>query len=395
MTWLMAAWCAERLNRQDKAAEFRAKAEAAPTDLVFPSRLEELAAAEHAMKAGTGPRAAYYAGLVLMRLMRYDDAIARWQQAIDTKDDNALVRRCLAVTLAQVKQNRQDAIGQLERAIAIDPHQPGLYLDLADMDSRAGHQADARDVLVQAMQKVPPTDALVTALAAAHLAVGEYRLAAKAFADHRFNVAEGRYGAHDDYAIAWVGVALQALARNAPLEALGALDEALEYPENLSIGRTDDPQDEAMIHFWRGVVLQKLGESERARQAFERSVKEASGDRALRHGFYGAVNVAHGALALQVLGKTKESAAQIDRLKNTQSSRRRWEQPEMFKAYLAFRGAWTEALQGGDPPSAAAFKAVAEDPKVPAQWTRLSILATEVLQRRAPSVAMTQPAGGE
>jgi tetratricopeptide (TPR) repeat protein len=392
MTWLMAGWCAEVLGMSAQAVAWRARGEGAPIDFVLPSRLEELAAADNALQmASWAPRAAYYKGLVLMRLMRYDEALTCWRQAIDARDDNALARRCLAMALASLKQDRQGAVAHLIRAIRIEPHLPAFYLDLAGLYRGLGRQADARDVLVRAMRNVPVTDSLVTDLATAYLAEGQYLEAVQALVGHRFNATEGRYGAHDDYAAAWLGVGLKAMLKDYPKEALEVFDRALAYPASLAIGRPENPHDEAMIHFWRGVALQQLDRPEEARRAFERCVADATAERALRHGFYGAMNVAHGALALKGLGKNEEFTAQIDRLKTARGSRH-WEHEDWLKTYMAFRAAWAQALQGEGPPDAAAFKTLADDPKMPAQWTRLSMLAAQVLRRYPPT---TLPAARE
>ena len=393
MTWLMAGWCAAKRGEKDKAAEYRAKAEAASPDMVFPSRVEELAAAEQALQAGpASPRAAYYAGLVLMRLMRYDEAIACWERAVDARDDNGMARRSLAMALSAVKKDKPGAIAQLERAIAIDPRQPVFYQDLADLYSTLGRPADARDVLARAVRAAPVTDALVTNLAEADLSLGQYREATQALADHRFNVTEGRYGVHDDYAVAWAGVGLQAFLKDDPQAALSALNNALEYPENLAIGRPASPQDESMIHYWRGVVLQQLGKSQEATQAFELSVKQASGERGgRRSGFYGTVNTAHSVLAMRALGRVQAAASQVARLTRAPSTNR-WMQGDWYRSFMAFRGAWAQVMQDGAAVEGSLFDAVAADPQVPGQWPRLSVLLVEALRHRsAAAVVATQP----
>jgi tetratricopeptide (TPR) repeat protein len=395
MTWLMAGYCAAMRGEKDKVVEYRTKAEAAPPEMVFPSRAEELAAAEQMLRSRVAaPRAAYYAGLVLMRLMRYDEAIVEWRRAIDAKDDNALARRSLAMALSAVKKDQQGAIAHLERAISIDPRQPVFYQDLATLYSALGRPADARDVLARSVRAAPATDALVTSLAEASLSLGQYRQAVQALADHRFNATEGRYGVHDDYAVAWVGVALQALLKDDSKEALAALNKALEYPENLSIGRPAEPQDESMIHYWRGVALQQLGKPQEATQAFELSVKQASSERGggRRGGFYGTVNTAHSVLALRALARTQAATSQAARLTKAPSTNR-WMQGDWYRSFMAFRGAWAQVLEGGAPGDGSLFDAIAKDPQVPAQWPRLSMLVEEALRHGpAPAAAAAQRA---
>lgn len=395
MTWLMAGWCADAQGAKDRAAGYRTKAEACPTEMVFPSRVEELAAARQALQAGTdASRAAYYAGLVLMRLLRYEEAIAAWEQAVAARDDNSVARRCLGVTLAAVRQDRQAAIAHLERATAIDPRQPMYYQDLADLYTALQRPAEARNVLARAVRNTPATDALVTDLAEAYLVVGEYLAATETLAKHQFNVTEGRYGVHDDYAAAWIGVGLEALQDDKPSEALAALDKALEYPRNLAIGKPADAQDESMIHFWRGVALRQLHRDEEAVQAFEQSASQAANERSRRRSFYGAVNTAHGVLALRALGRSQEAGERLEQLTRGPATRR-WMHGDWYRAVTAFRQAWTQVLRG-DAPTAAPFAALTEDSYIPGQWPRLSMLAAEVLQGQGAVASLaTQPAASE
>ncbi len=358
MTWLMAGWCAFALGQADKTAEYRARADAAPVDMVFPSRVAELMAAEQAMRSGAvTPRVAYYAGLVLMRLMRYDEAIAAWGKAIDAKDDNALARRCLALTLSAVKQDRQGAVAHLERATAIDPRQPVYYQDLAGLYVALGRSADAKDVLARAVRNTTATDALVGYLAAACLATGDYREATQALAGHRFNVTEGRYGVHDDYAVAWIGVGLTALRDGQPQEALAALEKALEYPDNLAIGRPAGAQDESMVHFWRGVALRRLGRNSEATKAFEASAGQSVSERGRRRGFYRTLTTAHGILALRVLGRSQEAADRVERLTRAPATSRWVQQDDFYRAGLALRAVWVQGLRADGAIDPAAFTA--------------------------------------
>jgi tetratricopeptide (TPR) repeat protein len=291
------------------------------------------------------------------------------------------------MALSAVKQDRQAATAHLERAIAIDPRQPVYYQDLAGLYAALRRPADAKDVLARAVRNTPATDALVTDLVEAYLVMGEYREAAQALAEHRFNVTEGRYGVHDDYALAWIGVALESLRKDDPQAALVALDKALEYPANLAIGRPAEPQDESTIHFWRGVALRQLNRPDEATKAFEQAAGQAVSERGRRRGFYRTVNAAHGILALRALGRPQDASSRIEQLTRGPTTRRYEHQDDFYRAATAFREAWGSALRT-DPIDAGAFGAASDNPHMPGQWLRLSLLAAEVLEHG--SVAATR-----
>ena len=390
LTWLMAAYCAEVMGRMDVAAEYRKKAEAAPVCLVFPSRIEELAAVEHALKADPqSARAAYYAGMTLMRLMRYDEAIAQWQRAIAIRDDNAVARRCLGIALARVKQQPDQAAAHLERAIALAPAEASIYLDLADIYGDLGRRQDQCDLLTRALRAVAPSDALITALGEAYLSIGQYRQAAETLDGRQFSSAETHYGVFENRAVAWLGVGLQHLLKDNPQAALAAFDRALLPPTTLPAEPREEPDGAATIQFWRAVALKALGQPEQARQALQRAGKQSGDERALWGGYYSVMNVVHEALAMKALGQS-DSFAKLARQLNEQPPQRRGRrasQSDWMRAYMAFREAWGRTLQDGGEVDPTAFKKIAEDRNVPVPWGNLSVLAAEAMRKCAPAPA--------
>jgi len=388
MTWLMAGWCAEVLGQPGQAAQFRRRAEAMPVRMVFPSRPEELAAAERALQAGANAsRAAYYAGLVLMHLHRYDEAIEMWQRAIAARDDNGFARRCLGIALARIKHKPQDALAHLEQAVRLEPTEPSFYIDLADLYADLDQPEDELAVLVRGAKHAPANDALVHRLAVAHLGLGQWRQATEVLASHQFNVAEGRYELHDHYAAAWLGAGLEALVAGNPTDALEAFDRALEYPENLAIGRPAEPNDEAMIHFWRSVTLGLLNRPQQARKAMQAAAAQKVSRWMLRADrYYPILNAVHNALALKWLGQNEKFEAERKRLRTSIPRRSRRHSGGTAESWNHFRSAWLDILKGSgeqDPPAAETFE---KDSHVPRMWRALAALAARALQQHGKAL---------
>jgi tetratricopeptide (TPR) repeat protein len=391
MTWLLAGYCAEVMGRMDQAAEYRARAEAAPVHLVFPSRVEELQAAEHARQVDPrASRAAYYAGLSLMRLMRYDEAIAQWRRAIEIRDDNAVARRCLGLALAEVKQQPEQAVAHLGRAVELAPGCGTFYQDLAGLYDDLGQPEDECRTLEAALQAAGPNDDLVSMQGEAYLATGQYSRAAQTLDAWQFNPAESHYGVIENRTVAWLGMGLQHLLAGDPQSALAALDKALAVPAMLQAEPEEEPAGSAMIQFWRAVVLGALDRGEESRQALEQAAAQAGDERALFGGHYAVMNVAHGALAMRMLGQAQEAAKLASRFGEQPQRRGRRGMNDWMRAYMAFRGAWGQLLRDGGAFDMAGFRKAAEDRGVPATWGKLSVLAAEALGKCTAASPATQ-----
>ena len=75
-------------------------------------------------------------------------------------------------------------------------------------------------------------------------------------------------------------------------------ERALTYPANLGIGKPENP-DQSTAQYWLGIALQKQGNKEAARSAWEQLLKQTPATALSRY---------YGALALQGLGRKKEAA---------------------------------------------------------------------------------------
>jgi tetratricopeptide (TPR) repeat protein len=383
MTWLLAGYCAEVMGRMEEAAEYRKRAEAAAVHLVMPSRVEELQAAEHALQIEPrASRAAYYAGLTLMRLMRYDEAIAQWQQAIAIRDDNAVARRCLGLALAKVKQQPEQAVAHLRRAVELARGCSTFYMDLAAAYEDLGRPDEECRTLEEAVRIAGPSDRLVGMQGEAYLAMGQYGRAARTLDDWHFNPAESHYGMMETRAAAWLGTGLQHLLEDDPRAALAALDKALAVPATLPAAPEDAPVTPSMIQFWRAAALKALDRPVEARQALEQAARVEGDSQTMGRSYYSVMNAAHAMLAMKALGQTDPLSGQVSRFAEQPQRRGRrggGGQSDVFRAYMAFRGAWGQLAKDGGAADVAAFRKVAEDRGVPATWGKLSVMAVEAL----------------
>lgn len=399
MTWLLAAWCDDQLGQHDVAADLRARAAQEPVEFVLPSRPEELAAAEACLRGGRkDAHAAYYAGLVLMRLMRYGEAETCWQRAIGWQDNNPLARRCLGVVTATRDHEPNQAVAHLERAIELDPTQPTFYRDLAKIHTGARRYDEARQVLERGAGAARPDDPLLADLISTDTAIGQYNEATAIFRAHRFRGPEPLNNLVEDYVIAWLGQGLNALQHDRPQQALDDFDTAAHIPDDPPFDGAEDVPGASMIPFWRGIALRQLGRVEPARQAFKQASQTGVDEQVLRRGYSGVLDTVHAMLAMRLLGDDAGYRQQQANLTDRLAQLKRWERSDWAKGFVAFVRAWADvAVANGAAVEWEPVKAVMADPRVEPRWGQLStrlarvLPACEILRAATPPKVASKP----
>lgn len=349
------AHVAELAGDAEKAGRLRTQAAEASVRGCMPSRLEELAAFRAAIRSDPDDGSAHYlAGLVLHSWKRHDDAIAHWQRAGRLGHEDAAVYHAIGTALA--RENPEDAIPHYERAAKMAPKTEQMYTDLDAAYLQLGRTQRRIDLLQRATKLLPTKHELAHRLALAYFDAGRYDDAVKVYQAWRFRVAEGRYELHDHYAMALVGRATDHLTAGRSAEALKDLDAALEYPENLGIGRPDRARGEATIHYWRGVALDRLGRAAQAKEAWSQAGEQAGASR--RMGPWRperGLHAVHAAMALQRVGEAARAKELTDRL---EEACERFEdfRPPQGKAFVAMIRGYLAAAAGRSKDADAALR---------------------------------------
>lgn len=292
----------ERLGRSDEATERYAIAARTAPDFCFPSRFEEEALFRRAMEVNPkDARAPYYLGCLL-----YDNqpghAIRAWEISRERDDTFALVHRNLGVAYAQHEKNAPKAIASYERAIDLNPNDPRYFYEL-DLQYEAAGVTVARrlDMLTRHHAAVAQRDDALTREIVLLTAAGESDRALDLLKTRRFRNWEGSSEIHNVYVNACLRRGQQKTGAGKVRETLGDFEAALEYPENLEVGRARRAARAAEIHYLIGTAQEALGESEKAKTAFEMAAGGRK-DRASSEGDY------YRALALRKLGRASEAA---------------------------------------------------------------------------------------
>ncbi len=271
----------------------------------FPSRQESVAPLEEAAKLDPSDSQAHFLlACLLYHLDRPADAIVHWEAAIAANPRDFSSRRALGLALAERGETDQ-AAGQLQKAIELNPSHVRTLNDLSNLYARAGRFDAQLDLLKHALAKSPKDDDLAEGLLTAYLLKGEYAGAERLISEHVFSPRHRSYGLRDKYRIMRFAQGSIALNRGDAAAALACYEETSRPPASLGM---DDfaAQSTPRQQYYLGRAYEALGRKQDAQAAYARAVQgveQLSGDRDSWSGEnYFMV------LALERLGRAEEAA---------------------------------------------------------------------------------------
>ena len=239
-------------------------------DYVFPSRPEEVAVFEYAVKNNPDDAHAHlHLGNLYSHLDRQDEALRHWTKAVELDSSLSVAFRNLGLYAWAAEEDLPKAERLYRRAIAARPKDQTLYRDLADILLAAKRRPDAIKTLESTpYEKIRRADIIIM-LAQMYLDEHQYT--------DTIDLLEST-----PYFVNWEGQTITwNLFHKAHVErgrirfededfagALRDFEASLTYPENIGVGRSNRPQ-EASAQYWRGKALQALGRNEEARSAWK------------------------------------------------------------------------------------------------------------------------------
>jgi predicted Zn-dependent protease len=315
------AYCQKRAGDAEGAeiSSWKARAAAGSIDR-FPYRDEAQPVLREAVAAHPDDAVArFLLGCLLFNRNQRPQAIEQWEAAVAANPSDFSLRRALGLAYAEQGFPLEKAVAQLERAVQLQPANLRVLNDLGSLYARAGRFGDQLSLLRKALARTPGDDDLAEGVLTAHLSEGNYADAEQLLAEHRFAPRHRSYGLRDKYRVMRYGQAARAYRSGDYAAALRRIREATAPPTSLGV---DDFQGQTSprLNYYAGLVLQKLGRNEEARQSFERAVSELaqlSGDR----DSWNSENVFM-VPALEKLGRSSEAAALRQRFENFALSER-------------------------------------------------------------------------
>ena len=272
MVYYYLGYLNERKGNAEEAAQYYRLGSQAPSDYCFPFRLESIDVLEHATAHNPrDARARYYLGNLL-----YDrqpaEAIKAWEVARQIDSSFCTVHRNLGLAYARFQNDLPKALVSMEKAVACNPQDSRVLAELDQIEEQAGVPAEKRLARLERNQQVVlERDDAVQQEIALYVQLGQYEKAIDLLSRRHFHVWEGGGEIHDVFISAHLLRGQDAFRQQRFREALRDFQAALEYPENLEVGRPLEPPRDPEIHYMIGTAFEALGDGAQSRSQYEKA----------------------------------------------------------------------------------------------------------------------------
>lgn len=256
-----------KLGNRSEAGSHFADARRMPHEYVFPFRFETVTVLNKALEYQPDDGLAWY----YMGNIYYDHqperAIESWEKAVALDDNIPVAHRNLAFAYANVKNDLESTMHNIERAIALNPNDPRYYYEYDVYQSTMGVPPEERlapfaenhDVVTSDLTSLFPYVDLLTLS-------GEYEQAIDLMQSYHFRRWEGGGGVYPNWIYAHLHTAIDAMEDGRLEEAGDLLKAAVSYPENLQTVRN---QFETIAYYYKGVLAEMESDQERAAGYFK------------------------------------------------------------------------------------------------------------------------------
>jgi tetratricopeptide (TPR) repeat protein len=295
-------WLHEKTGKPDNRFYKRAAMES--PDYCFPSRLEDIAILQSAMRSNSNDaRAPYYLGNLLYDRHRHAEAIKFWEKAVRLDPTFSIVWRNLGIGYFNISRKPAKARVAYDKAFTANRQDARLLFERDQLWKRLGCLPARRLAeLERYPQLTGQRDDLSVELCALYNQTGQPERALEIVTQRKFQPWEGGEGlALGQHVRTHLGLGRKALGGGDYALARTHFEQALASPENLSEA-THILANCSDIRYWLGTAWEGLGDSAKAREqwqiaaAFKGDFQEMSVRPFSEMTFYSA-------LALQKLGR--------------------------------------------------------------------------------------------
>ena len=258
-------WLHQKRGDAKSALRHFKRAAALPSDYCFPSRLEEIAILEAAMRSQPDDaKAPYYLGNLLYDRRRHADAIALWERSTRLAPRFSIAWRNLGIGYFNVRHQPSRARAAYDRAFRASPSDARLLFERDQLWKRLGEKPARRlRELERHPDLVRQRDGLSVELCALYNQTGQAAKALALVSGRHFQPWEGGEGGPlGQWARAHLLLGRSALAHGDAARARAHFEAALTAPPNLGEAR-HLLANQSDLHYWLG---RALGDSRRARE---------------------------------------------------------------------------------------------------------------------------------
>ncbi len=298
IVYYLGAYIYQHLGMPDEASQWRKLALQGGLDRVFPSRLWEILALEHAIdRDSSDDNARYCLGNFYYARQRFEEAIHMWEQAQSGLPAFDVLHRNLGLAYWQIKDDPERAKKEFEIALSLNPNNQDLYLHLDDLYRQMGLKEKRADLLEAMLAIDPIREDLRKRTLTMMVDLGEYERALKILDEEEFGPLEMDQSFHWVYVRALLQRAQAHLKADRVEDAITDYQQALEFPQNHGVGRPVS-MGNAEIHYRLGCAYEQLGKYNLALRSWREAAEE--------HHNYGDELFAYVQMSLDKLGRYSE-----------------------------------------------------------------------------------------
>ncbi|MGW8316163.1 MAG: tetratricopeptide repeat protein, partial [Bacteroidales bacterium] len=266
------AYALDQTGEEHRAQSILASAREMSYEYVFPYRIESLKVLKFVTETDPGNPYGHYLMGNLLYDKRPDEAMAEWEAAANSDIQAPMVWRNLAFGQFHHLQEANRAIETLTRAIQAEPDHPLWYDELLTYYDASDRDPTACLALLEANEEVVLRNVSAPkGLIRLYNLNGDYDRAIDLLDAHHFRTWEGGRNIYWYFVDAHVLKAIELMEQEAYSEAKAHLERAMEYPENLEVGKPMNDERNALILYVMGKVHEKMGEPAAALAAYKRS----------------------------------------------------------------------------------------------------------------------------
>ncbi|HEY1788951.1 MAG TPA: DUF5107 domain-containing protein [Verrucomicrobiae bacterium] len=308
-------WLYEKSGNENGALKSYRQAAMESPDYCFPSRMEDIAILEAAMRTNPADgRAPYYLGNLLYDRRRHSEAIKLWERAARLDPAFSIVWRNLGIGYFNISQKPAKARAAYDKAFLANPQDARLLFERDQLWKRLGYPPARR---LAELEKYPQLtgqrDDLSVELCALFNQTGQPQKALEILTRRKFQPWEGGEGlALGQHVRTHLALGRQALELRHYAAALVLFQQALASPENLSEA-THILANCSDIYYWLGVAWDGLGDKANAREQWQFAAAFKGDFQEMSVRLFSEMTL-FSALAMQKLGRTTDAAKLLQNL---------------------------------------------------------------------------------
>jgi tetratricopeptide (TPR) repeat protein len=245
----------------------------AKSDYCFPNTLEDLLVLKEATnREDAGSKAYYYLGNLLLDKKQYSNARDYFEKSAEINDDFPTVYRNLALIYYNKENKAIEARQCLEKAFELNKSDARVLLELDQLYKKINVSYEERfDKLHENLETVKSRDDLYIEYITLLNTKKEHKKVLALLSERVFHPWEGGEGkVTKQYIYANVELGKALIKEKRYNQAIGYLEQALFYPDNLGEGKLQGACDND-INYYLGCAYDGIGEIEKAIEHYEKA----------------------------------------------------------------------------------------------------------------------------